>query len=500
LHPLVKKLAGQTVIYGFSTIIGRLLNYLLVPLYTRIFHPAEYGIVTELYAYTSFLNVLFTYGMETAYFRYATLQSDKKKVFDTAFISILISSIGFVLFFVFFAQPIATFLKYPDHANYILWFAFVWGLDALCAIPFARLRQENRPIKYATIKLINIGVNIFLNLFYLIFCPMVLSNNELASFRPFVNFVFNPHIRIGYVFIANLVSSAITLLLLLPYIIRKKYFFDNALWRRMLEYALPLLIVGLAGMINETFDRILLKFRLPLPPQQAMEQVGIYGACYKLSLLMTMFVMAFKMAAEPFFFSVSHQKDAKIIYQKTMNFFIIVCCVIFLFVMLFMNIFKYIVGTEYYSGLKIVPILLMANMCLGIYYNLTIWYKLTNRTSWGAYISIFGAAVTLAINFYFIPTLGYMASAWATFYCYSSMMVVSYLSGQYFFHVPYDLKRFFIYVGTALLLFFISQKIIAEWQLSTIADATANCFLLLIFIVEIFLLERKTTFSFSKPG
>lgn len=500
MHPLVKKLAGQTVIYGFSTIIGRLLNYLLVPLYTRIFHPAEYGIVTELYAYTSFLNVLFTYGMETAYFRYATLQNDKRRVFDTAFISILFSSIGFVLFFVFFAHPIATFLKYPEHANYILLFAFVWGIDALCAIPFARLRQENRPVRYAAIKLTNIGVNISLNLFYLVVCPLVLEKSEFAIFRPFVNLVYDPRLGIGYVFIANLAASAIALALLLPHMIHKKYIFDNALWRRMMVYALPLLIVGLAGMINETFDRILLKIRLPLPPHEAMAQVGIYGACYKLSLLMTLFVMAFKMAAEPFFFNVSHQEDAKIIYRKTMNFFVIVCCVIFLLVMLFMNIFKYFIGTEYYSGLRIVPILLMANMCLGIYYNLTIWYKLTNRTNWGAYISVFGAVVTLAINFYFIPKLGYMASAWATFYCYSSMMVVSYLSGQYFFHVPYDLKRFFIYAGSALLIFFFSQKINAQWQLAAAAESLVSGFLLLLFLAEIFILERRTKFSFLKPG
>ncbi len=492
MHPLVKKLAGQTVIYGLTTIVGRFLNYLLVPLHTAVFQPADYGVVTELYAYVSFLNIVFTYGMETAYFRFASLEPNKKRVFDTAFLSLLISTLLFTGFIVLFSNPIAVAMEYSNHPEYIRWFALILGLDTLCAIPFGKLRMENRPKVYSFYKLLNIGVNIGLNFLFLVLCPLVIEKGHFSFMKPVLSTIYNPEIGVGYVFIANLIASFVTLVGLIPFFIHKKYDADLLLWKKMLRYAAPLIIVGLAGMVNETFDRIMLKFLLPYSHEITMAQIGIYGACYKLSLIMTMFVQAYKMAAEPFFFNESARKDAKKIYARTMNYFIIVCSVIFVGILLFLDVIKYFINERYFSGLAVVPILMMANLCLGVYYNLTVWYKLTDQTRIGAYIALIGAVITLGLNFLLIPKIGFMGSAWATLACYAAMMVISYFQGQYYYPIPYDVRKFLIYVAAALLFYFVGSSISPQLlSVGHLLYAGVNLLLLTGFLFFIFFVEKR---------
>lgn len=480
-NPL-RKLAGQTAIYGLSSIIGRVLAYLLVPIYTRVFLPEEYGVVNELYAYVSLLLVLLTYGMETAFFRFSEMEDDKPKVYSTALISLLVSTGVFMMVALFSYRPLADVLRYPDHSEYILWFAIIVSMDALTAIPFARLRAENKPKRFATIKLLNIAFNIGLNLFFIVLCPYLLRK---GLYTGAVNAVYNPQIGVGYIFISNLISSAFTILLLLPEYLRIPYRFDRALWKRMIVYALPLLVVGTAGIINETMDRIFLKYLLP--EDVAMAQLGIYGACYKISLLMTIFIQAFRFAAEPFFFAQSRESDARKTYADVMKYFVIVCSLIFLAVMLYMDVVKYFVGSNYYEGLPVVPILLLANLFLGIYFNLSIWYKLTGQTRFGAYISVGGAVLTIVLNVLWIPWIGYMGSAWATFLCYFGMMVASYLLGQRHYPVKYNVAGHLFYILLAVLLYLISTWVVPETRSLRLLFNTG---LLFIFLGTLAFFER----------
>ncbi|NTW32754.1 MAG: oligosaccharide flippase family protein, partial [Bacteroidetes bacterium] len=453
----IKQLAGQTAIYGISSIVGRVLTYLLVPIYTRVFIPEEYGIVNEMYAYVSLLIVILTYGFETGFFRFLQLEPDKKKVYSTALISLLSTSLIFVLFAIFFAQPIADTLRYPDNKEYVVWFSLIIALDALASIPFALLRSQNKAKRFATIKIVGIIVNVLFNLFFILLCPYMKKHGIMNDF---VDLVYKGKVGVGYVFISNLISSGVTLLFLLPEILRVKYRFDFKLWKSMMRYSLPLLIVGLAGIVNETMDRIFLKYLLP--KNIGLFQVGIYGACYKISIIMTLFVQAFRFAAEPFFFSHAKNENAKQIYADVMKYFVIICTFIFLLVMLYIDVFKNFVGVKYYEGLPVVPILLMANLCLGIYYNLSIWYKLTGQTKFGALISIFGALLTVVLNLWLIPIIGYMGSAWTTLICYATMMILSFIFGQKYYNVNYNMKKILGYIGLSLLLYVISIYIKPE--------------------------------------
>lgn len=448
----VKKLAGQTAIYGGTTVLSRLLNYLLVPLHTYLFsNAADYGVVGELYAWTSLFIVILTYGMETAFFRFSQDEGVKDRVYSTVVGSLLVTSILFIVLCSIFAQPIADWLRYPAHPEYVRWFSVIIGVDALTSIFFAHLRFLNKALRFAAVKLTNILVNVLLNLFFLLLCPWLLTKNPDSAF---VNAIYNPEIGVGYIFIANLVASVVTLLMLFPGILKQKFVFDWALWKKMFRYAFPLLIFGLAGIVNETMDRVLIKrLSLAAEPQAS---VGIYSACYKISILMTIVIQAFKYAAEPFFFRKAKDKDAKETYAEVMTLFVLVCSVIFTGIMLYMDIVQYFVGETYRVGLPIVPILLMANLFLGIFYNLSIWYKLTGQTKFGAYIAIFGAVITLVLNWLLIPRFDYMGAAWTTFACYLSMMVVSYLLGQKYYHVDYDLKRILFYLLFAVAVYGLS--------------------------------------------
>jgi O-antigen/teichoic acid export membrane protein len=488
-----KKLAGQTAIYGVSSILGRILGYLLVPLYTRLFLPAEYGTVSVFYAYAAFLVVVLTYGMETAFFRFNESEQDKEKVLSTGMVSLIFSTLVFLSLTLLFAKPIANWIDYPTHPEYVSWFAWFLALDTLSKIPFARLRAQNRPVMFAGINLANILVNFGLNLFFLLFCPYALKHESWSFLHNFIHLVYRPDWGIEYIFISNLVASALALLLLAPQFAGIHWKPDLKLYKTMLLYAFPLLFAGMAGMVNETFDRLLLRYLLP--KDIAAYQVGIYSACYKISILMTIFIQAYKYAAEPFFFAAAREKDAKILYARIMDYFIIVVSFIFLATMVYLDDFvmRFLIGKKYWEGKGVIPILMMANLFLGVYYNLSIWYKLTSKTIWGAWISLMGAVITLALNFWWIPLganyliHGYLGSAWATFICYGAMMIISYLIGQHYFPVRYNLNKFFGYLGLATVLYAASVYVKVN---GLFLSVTFHTFLLLAFAAVAFLVEK----------
>ncbi len=481
----LKKLAGQTAIYGMSSMLGRLLNYLLVPIYTRVFMPSEFGVVAELYAYIAFLNVLLTYGMETSFFRHYNKENGRAQVFSTAFFSIFSTSLLFLGFVLLLRTPISELIRYSHHPEYIIFVAAIVVLDALGALPFARLRADNKPKTFAFIKLFNIGVNIGFNLFFIIFCPYVFNNNISPDFlQPVLDKVYNPDIGVGYIFIANLIASGSTLLVLLPSVLKTHLYFNIHIWKRMIWYALPLLLAGFTGIINETIDRILLKFMLPA--DVSMTQLGIYGACYKISIIITLFIQAFRFAAEPFFFAQASEKNAKDVYALVMKYFVITCLIIFLTITLYIDIFKHFVGSDYHEGLKVVPILLLANVFLGIYFNLSVWYKLLNKTIFGAYFSLIGAVITVVLNIIWIPQWGYMGAAWATLICYFVMMSLSFLFGRKYFKVNYDLKSIALYFSAALAIYGLSLIVAAQAEVNVLI---INSFLLLSFVAVVYRFE-----------
>ncbi len=458
----IRKLAGQTLVYGFTTILGRILNYLLVPLHTRIFKPEEYGVVAELYAYVTFLLVVYSYGMETGFFRFSNKSDSPIKVFSTAFFSLVGSTVLFTTLLLFFSGEIATLLDYQDHPEYIVYILLILAFDTIAVIPFARLRYQEAAWRFATIKNLNILINVGLNVFFLLLCPFLLDNGPLFM-KGWINWLYSQEIGVGYVFIANLVASIVTLLMLTGEMRAIRLTIDWAIWKSMLKYAAPLLIVGLAGMVNETIDRVLLKHFLPYGPEKNMAQLGMYGACYKLSIFMTLSVQAFRYAAEPFFFSESKKQDPRQTYAKVMTYFVFAGSVIFLGVTLYIDILKYFVGSQYYEGLKVVPVLLLANLFLGIYYNLAIWYKLTEQTYLGAMIAILGALVTLGLNIWWIPIFGYMGSAWATFFSYLMMVLVSYILSRKYYQIPYSIGRILFYLVLAVFLYFLSNHAKTNW-------------------------------------
>lgn len=468
--------------------LARFLNYLLVPLQTKVLDPSAYGVVGEMYAYVSFLIIILTYGMETGFFRFAESKYEYKKVYSTSIISLFTTSTLFIILVLSFAQPIADLLKYPNNVEYIIWFGFVIGIDAFTSIPFAKLRQQNKAKKFAAIKVAGILINIFFNIFFLWFCPFIIKSSQDSI----LTHIYSPDNKVLYVFISNFISSFATLLLLLPEIFDFKLYFDRYILKRMLIYSLPLLIAGFAGMINETMDRIFIKNLLPGTSREVMAQVGIYSANYKIAILMTLFIQMFRYAADPFFFAQHKEKDSRQIYADVMKYFVIFCLAIFLFVMMYIDIIKYFIpNKDYWSGLKIVPIILLANLFLGIIFNLSIWYKLNNKTRYGAYLAIFGAIITIVLNIWLIPLKGYfggiMGAAWATFFCYFSMMVLSYYWGNKYFPVNYNLKRIFVYFFLALGLYFIS---IASKTSFIVINLIVNTFLFMLF-VSIILYKEK---------
>jgi O-antigen/teichoic acid export membrane protein len=450
----LKKLAGQTVIYGLGTILPRFLNYFLTPILTRQFLPAEYGINSELFAYISFLNIVFVYGMETTFFNFNSKLENQKSVYSTSLVSIFFSTAVFSLLLLIFSPWIADSLSTPNayySVQLIIWCILIIGCDAIASIPFAKLRAEGKSLQFSLLKLFNVVVNFSLTVFFCKFCKDAFDSgaqNFMADF-------YNPEIGIGYVFLATLIANASTLLLLSPQMVLIRFGIDPALLKEMLRYTWPLIILGLAGMVNETLDRIILK-KLIADKSEAQIAQGIYGACYKIAILMTIFIQAFRFAAEPFFFGKSKDKDSKKTYAIVMKYFVIFCLFLFLATVLNIHWIKYLVDEPYWVGLKVVPILLLANLCLGVVYNLSIWYKLSSQTKFGAIIAVFGAVITIIINVIFIPRYSYVACAWATLAAYGGMMILSYVLGQKYYPVKYNKRAIFIYTFLALGLYFIS--------------------------------------------
>tara|TARA_B100000674_G_scaffold424348_1_gene377444 strand:+ start:13494 stop:14996 length:1503 start_codon:yes stop_codon:yes gene_type:complete len=490
----IKKLAGQTAIYGSSSILGRFLNYLLTPYWINEggggFSTDQFGVITEMYAYVAFLVVFLTYGMETTYFRYASKDEyESKNVYSTILPTVIFSSVGFIIISLLFSQGIANWLLYPDHSEYVVWFAIIVGFDAVSSIPLAYLRKENRAKKFAVVNLGNVVVNIGLNLFFIGYCK---TNFEAGNSNWLIDLVYNPEIGVGYVFIANLIASVFKLIVVLPevYLVRSGAFVKSYL-KPFFKYAIPLLFVGLAGIVNETLDRVLLKRILvnDVGLDEAMSQLGIYGANYKLSIVITLFIQAYRYAAEPFFFAKEKEKNSKEMYSKIMNYFVVVVSFLFLLVTGYIDLFKYFIpNDDFWAGLKVVPILLLANVLLGVYYNLSIWYKLSHKTGYGALVSIMGAIVTIGLNLALIPSMGYYGAAWATFFCYLFMVVVSYVLGQKYYPIPYNLKRILSYALLAVMFFLISEFFLIHMSFSI--KLMLNTVILLVYIGIAYIFER----------
>lgn len=472
--------------YGVSSIAARFLNYLLTPYLTHKMLTNSYGEMSVLYAAIPFLNVIFTYGLETAYFRYATSKEEHERVYNTATISLIFSTTVLTTILVMFNRQFAELLRIPDHPEYFTYSAFIIAFDALATLAFAKLRYEGRPRKFAAIRIAGILINIASVFFFLSICPRLYDegNGVVRSF-------YNPEYNVGYVIIANLIQAIATFLLLSREFFSFKWQFDAKLWKNIVLYSSPLILAGFAGMINETFDRIMLDWWSPANSiAEAKSQVGIYSACYKLSILITLFIQAFRMGAEPFFFKQAQGLQPQLVYARVMKFFVIVICFMFLVVVLFLDIWKYFIDSRYWSGLKVVPVLLLANMFLGIYYNLSIWYKLSNKTMAGAWITLAGAAITLVINYIFIPKYSYIACAWATFLCYGSMMLISFFWGQRHYFIPYPWKKLAAYIIISVIVFGIHTAIKSTTD-SIYVQYAISLVLLLAFGLLLFRIERK---------
>lgn len=491
---VIKKLIGQTAIYGMSTIVGRFLNFLLVPLYTRFFCQSDYGIVTELYSYTVFLMILLTYGLETGFFRFSQNQNDKDNVYTTILTSLTFSTGLFLLLVFLFLGNISSAIGYQGSERFILWMAIIIGIDVITTVPFARLRLQNRAIHFAVIKFVNIGLNIGFNLLFLIVFPFI-ANKYHVSF--FVTYFSKPDV--SYIFISNLIASTITLLMLVPEMFKSHKKFDYDLLKRVLAYSWPLLIAGLAGSVNEVYDRISLRYFLTVPPgvdphTYILSQVGIYGASYKLAMIIAIFNQAFRYAVEPLFFSRIHQSDSRILYARILNLFVAFTLLLFLVIMVYIDFFKFFIGSHFYEGLAVVPVLLMANIFLGIVFNMSIWYKLSNQTKFGMYIVGFGAVVTFLMNVILVPIYGYMACAWATLICYLLMSVLSYILCQKFYSIPYNIKRLAFYFAISFCLFVVDKFVIIDIFAVKLAFKTL---LVLVFMMSVLWKEKLLLFKKS---
>ena len=491
----IKALAGQTVIYGMGTIVPRLLNYLLVPLYVRVFAAGVYGQITDLYAWIAFLLALLTYGMETTFFRY-TQKENPDKVFNNIVSCIITTTSVFLILYSIFYKNFAHLIQYEHNTQYVLFLGIIVALDALTAVPFAKLRKNNQAKLFTVIKIANVTLNIGLNLFFLLVIPETALAISDKLFGPQAGLLV-------WVLISNVLSSLLSLVLLLPQFKGFHFELDKSLIRPMLAYSLPILLISLVGMVNEVADKILIKYLTPIPDVQflqnldmtgeeyALQQLGIYGANFKLAVLMTIFIQMFRYASEPFFFGKAKDRNAPELYAKVMTYFVIFCLLIFLGVMLYIDILKYFVGrggSNYHEGLIIVPIVLIANMFYGIVFNLSIWFKLTDRTFSGTIISIIGATVTLLCLFILVPQIGYLGAAIAHLGCYTVMMLVSYFWGQKVFPVPYQVGRIVLYMILASGLYLIST-LFGDYSL--IIRLIINTLLILTYLGIVFVFERK---------
>ncbi len=458
----VKSLAKDTAIYGLSSIIGRFLNWCLVPLYTIMFPADEYGLVTYMYSIVALLLVILTYGMETGFFRFANHDryKDPLEVYSTSLVSLGVSSSLFLAAVCAFVHPLSHALKCGDHYSYVLFMGATVALDAFTAIPFSYLRLAHRPMRFATLRIINIGVNIGLNLFFILLCPWLWRHAPAT-----VSWFYDPAYGIGYIFLTNFIASLLNLLLLLPELRGFRWRFNTRLWKEMIWYSFPLLVLGVAGIMNQTIDKIMLP-GLVSDKSTAMMQLGIYGANYKIAIVMVMFIQAFRFAYEPFIFAQSKERgeDRMQSYRDAMKWFVIFSMVIFLGVMFYLDILRYFISPRYFSGLKVVPVIMLAEFFFGVFFNLSLWYKLTDRTHWGMWFSLLGLGVTVVLNVVLVPRMGYMGCAWAALGCYTVMMVTSYLVGRVKYPIGYQTGRLTMYFLTAMALYALSLLMATHHQ------------------------------------
>ena len=445
----VKSLAKDTAIYGVSSIVGRFLNWCLVPLYTRLFPEDMYGVVTYVYSIVALALIILTYGMETGFFRFANHErySNPDEVYSTSLTSLGFTSTLFFALVLLFLEPVSRAMECGGHESYVWMMALAVAIDAYSCIPFAYLRYKKRPVRFAMLKLVNIGLNIVLNIFFLLICPW------LMRVAPgWVEWFYVADLVIGYIFLSNLIASAVTLLMLLPDIVRIPLKFNGRLLREMLAYSFPLLVLGIAGIMNQTLDKILYPV---LATSDAMAGLGIYGANYKIAIVMVMFIQAFRFAYEPFIFSQSRERGDNQLqaYRDAMKYFVIFARFIFLGVMYYLDILRYFVRPDYWAGLKVVPVIMAAEFFFGVFFNLSLWYKLTDKTVWGTWFSLLGLAVTVGLNVLLVPRYGYMGCAWAAFCCYGVMMLASYFVGNAKYPIGYNVGRLMFYVGLAAVLY-----------------------------------------------
>lgn len=491
----LKKLAGQTAIYGLPSILGRFLNYLLFPFYTAMFVPEEYGVVGDVYAIVAFIAVILPWGMETAFFRFTNKKDySPDEVFKTSLFFVFLSSVFFLSATLFFTDGLAEFALYPNNPEFIIWMGFTLGFDALSVIPLAQLRKEEKAKRFAFVNFTSIAINIGLNLFFIWYCMSVYQNGGNAI----TDLLFNPELGVGYIFIANMVQAFVKFLLVSDVYKYLTFHVNKQLLKELLIYSSPLVIAGFAGMINETLDRRLIRVILEptLGTEGALAQVGIYSAVYKLAILITLFTQAFRYAAEPFFFAQDRDGDGRKVYADVMKWYTIVVTALFLFVMLYMDIIKQLIRNEaYWVGLSIVPILLFANIFLGWIYNLSIWYKLTHKTIYGAVLAVIGAAITITMNIILIPKIGITGAAWTTFSSYGAMVVISYLIGNKFYPIPYKLVKIIGYPILAVALWIVSETF--DYN-SDLIKYGVNSILLISFMVIAILIELPELKKFRK--
>lgn len=484
---LIQKLFKQTFIYGLATVLPRMLSFILVPLYTEVLGPSDYGEVTVIYSWFAIFNVFLAYGMETAFFRFYTSRDQREGVVSTSLISITATTFIFVIVTLLWKDGLAERMNIDP--RFMVYMILILALDALAIIPFAWLRANEKPTRYTIVKMTNVGINLGFNIFFLLLLPKLAGENPESLLRV----MYVEDFEISYIFIANLLASGITLLMMGSMYLRRPYVFDKELWKQMMRYGLPVMVAGIAFTVNEVFDRILLAELLP--EAIAKSEIGKYSACYKLALFMTLFATAFRLGIEPFFFSHSSTENPQKAYAQITDYFVVLGSIILLAVVVFADVLKVllILDDAYWEAMPIVPIILLASFCLGIYHNLSVWYKVTDRTRFGAYISLWGAAITIAINFIFIPSIGYYASALATLAAYFSMMVLSWYYGKKYYPIPYNFRKILFYLGISVLFSGLSFYVFNR-------SLVIGTLLLLVFLVIVYRMESANLRSvFLKP-
>jgi len=470
----IKRLAGETVLYGLGSILPRFLNFLLVYLHTDVFAPDEYGVITKVFAYVAVINVVFSFGMETAYFRFATKpNADEKKIFNITQTVVLCVSIVFSAIFVVFADPIATALDLEGKSDFVIWLALIMLVDAAVVIPFARLRLQKRALQFAMGKLMNIGILVGLNVYFLYL-------------------TFDPQLGVGFVMLANLIANAFYLIFFSKTLLTWRPTIDRDLSPAMVRYGYPVMLMGLAGMTNEMFSRVTLEWWLPenfYEGQSAEYALGVFGACFKFAVLMNLAVQAFRYAAEPFFFSNAADKNSPALFARINHYFIIVCCVLLLTVSINLDILKYFLKREaYWEGLYVVPILLVGYLFLGVYYNLSAWFKLTDKTHYGTWITLAGAIITIAANYFLIPHFGYLGSSWATLICYFSMTILCYYYGQKYYPIPYAVINGLLYITVTIAIVYLTNTLTFpnQWLATGFHSVV-----ILVYLAAVYFIERK---------